>query len=223
MSTITRIISGNVLRRSRFHDEKGNMIGLRSAVFHAPLALLTAILKRLLGWRPILPMISFTAARHISRRLQPDSRVIEFGSGMSTPWLAVRCGWMISIEDNPVWYPHVSSLLSKRKIHNVHYEMRDKGNYTDLSDLPDGSLDFALVDGTDRTGCIVAVARKIRPGGWIYLDNSDKDMTFPEGDLRRAEAALRDIAASRQGTIMAFTDFSPTNFFAEQGLLAQLN
>lgn len=223
MSIFVRIISGDTLRRSRFHDEKGNRVSVHSAVCHAPLALLTAVLKRLTGWRPILPMISFAAARQISGLLRPESQVIEFGSGMSTPWLAARCGRLISIEDDPGWYSRVSGLLSRRNVVNVRHEMRDRGNYANLSDLPDGSLDFALVDGTDRAGCIRAVAPKIRAGGWIYLDNSDKDMNRPDGDLRRAEKILREIVISRKGTIQAFTDFSPTNFFAEQGLLAQLN
>ncbi len=223
MSIVTRIVRGNELRRSRFHDEKGNRTELRFAILHAPLALLTAIIKRLTGWRPALPMISFAATRHISRLIQPNFQVMEFGSGMSTPWLAARCKNVISIEDNQEWYSLVSALLFRRNIVNVRYEMRDKESYADLSDLPDGSLDFALVDGTDRAGCIVAVAKKIRAGGWIYLDNSDKDMTIPNGDLRRAEAALRTIVTARGGTIRAFTDFSPTNFFAEQGLLAKLD
>ena len=48
-------------------------------------------------------------------------------------------------------------------------------------------------------------------------------MTNPNGDSRRAETALRNAVASRGGSIQSFTDFSPTNFFAEQGLLARLD
>jgi len=47
-------------------------------------------------------------------------------------------------------------------------------------------------------------------------------MTFPDGDLRRAEAALLDAVRARGGSIRYFSDFSPTNFFVEQGALARL-
>jgi len=90
-------------------------------------------------------------------------------------------------------------------------------------DLPfqNRSFDFVLIDGWDRHGCVLNALAKLRPGGCIYLDNSDKDMTRPDGDLRRAEQALLAAVDERGGTARYFVDFSPTNFFVEQGLLAK--
>ena len=215
-----RLLSGNELRKTRFHDEKGNAVGW-DALLHAPLALMTAAGK-LAGLRPTLPMISFRAIRVIDGLLTPQSKVLEFGSGYSTLWFAQRCAELVSIEDDPHWGAVVRRLLAEAGLGHVRYEFRDLASYSRLDTYPDAYFDFVLVDGKDRTGCMRTALTKVRPGGWIYLDNSDKDMTRPEGDTRRAEALLAAEVVRRGGTLRSFTDFSPTNFFAEQGLLARL-
>jgi hypothetical protein len=207
-------------RISRFHDEKGNFVDLAGLPNSVP-AFFSAAAKRLLGYRPKVPMISYRARRTIEARLGPEVKMIEFGSGNSTPWFASRVGFLYSIEDAPDWYEHVKRELERHGIRNVSYELREADNYADLSNIDDGTIDFALVDGTDREGCIIAVVPKLKPGAWIYLDNSDKDMTQQNGDLRRAETALRDAVSEKGGEICCFSDFSPSNFFVEQGMLAQ--
>lgn len=211
------MISPDGLRKSRFHDEKGNRVDL-GGLAYAPPAFATALVKRLFGWRPCRPMISYRAARDLAARMRPDWSVIEFGSGMSTPWLAARCGSLLSIEDHPGWAERVRTLLAARGIANVRHDLRPVAAFADLSGVPDQSVDLALIDGTDRDGCARAVLAKMKAGGIIYLDNADKDMTRPDGDLRRAEAVLRAAAAARGWPCRTYTDFSPTNFFAEQGL-----
>jgi hypothetical protein len=215
-----RVLSGNELRKTRFHDEKGHRVGW-DALIHAPLALATAAGK-LAGCRPTLPMISFRAARVIDGLLTPESKVAEFGSGYSTLWLARRCAMLVSIEDDVHWYAVVQGLLAREGLNHVRHERRDSDTYHRLDSYPDGYFDFVLIDGTDRAGCVRTALAKVRRGGWLYLDNSDKDMTRPFGDIRRAEALLIEEVARRGGTLRYFTDFSPTNFFAEQGVLARL-
>ncbi len=81
-------------------------------------------------------------------------------------------------------------VLDELAINNVRHELRTTENYADLSDIGDGTLDFALVDGTDREGSILSVVPKLKRGVGFYLDNSDKDMTRLDGDLRRAETRV---------------------------------
>jgi hypothetical protein len=217
MGLVTRILRGNELRRTRFHDEKGNRVPLAGLAW-APAALASAVLKKL-GVRAEVPMISYRARRAIGAWLGPGRRAVEFGSGYSTLWLARRAGWLLSLEDHPDWHRLVAERLRRSGLDHVRYELRTWEMMCRVGDLADASIDFALVDGTDRDRCVAAILPKIRPGGAIYLDNSDKDMTDPAGDLRRAEARLCAAAAERGARIRYFTDFSPTNFFAEQGML----
>lgn len=208
-------------RKSRFHDEKGNLVDVGGLVY-APAALASAVLRVAFGRRPPRPLISYRAAKHLDRLLRKDWRGVEFGSGYSTPWLAKRLGFLLSIEDDPNWHRRVAGLLAGIAPDTVRHELRTAETYFDLAEFPSAFFDFALVDGTCRADCIAAVVPKIRPGGWLYLDNSDKDMTRPDGDLRRAEALLLEHVRQRGGETSYFTDFAPTNFFVEQGLLARL-
>ncbi|MBO6949153.1 MAG: hypothetical protein JJ855_14310 [Rhodospirillales bacterium] len=211
----------NIYRKSRFHDEKGNFVDIGN-IHHAVPAFWSAIKKRVFGKRPLVPMISYRARREIAGLLTPETHMIEFGSGNSTPWFARRVQSLISVEDDPGWYEHVNRVLTSMQITNVDHTLRDEESYADVSGIADASLDFALVDGTDRAGCIKAVVPKLKPDGYLYLDNSDKDMTIPDGDLRRAEAALLEAVTARGGSVLYFSDFSPTNFFVEQGMLVRL-
>lgn len=221
INPIDKIIRGSHLRKTRFHDEKGNRVDLAGAVL-APLALFFAVLRVTTGYRPQVPTISFRATRAIGSLIEKDWKIAEFGSGMSTPWLGRRCGFLLSIESDAYWYHKVKGMLRARSLDNVRCEMRQPERYADISDYPDGFFDFALIDGLDRAGCVCAVIPKIRRGGWVYLDNSDKDMTRPGGDLRRAEEGLLKAVEDRSGSVRYFVDFSPTNFFVEQGMLARL-
>ena len=209
------------MRISRFHDEKGHLVD-GPAIINAVPAFWSAAAKRLFAYRPQVPMISYRARRVIAGLLSVESQMVEFGAGNSTPWFAERVKHLLSVEDDPAWHDYVNTTLAAKAVTNVTLSLRAASAYADLSNIEDNSLDFVLVDGSDRTGCVLSAAPKIKMGGFLYLDNSDKDMTIPGGDLRLAEQAVIDIVKTRGGDIRYFSDFSPTNFFVEQGLLARL-
>ena len=98
-------------RISRFHDEKGNFVDPAGMVNALP-AFVTAAAKRLFGYRQKVPMVSYRARRGIESLLTPASRMVEFGSGNSTPWFAARAGFVLSIEDDPDWHAHVQRMLT---------------------------------------------------------------------------------------------------------------
>ena len=212
---------GKTFRKSRFHDEKGNCIDF-IGLLYAPVAIGGAIMRNLFDYRPAKPTISFRATKVIKTILQPEFRCIEFGSGMSTVWFASRCSFLLSRETDTYWYKKIKKDLDQRNFRHVQYEFCEPSEVSILTNFEDGFFDFAFVDGWDRAGCIESVLPKIKAGGWLYLDNSDKDMTIPNGDLRRAEEIILS-HAEIAGTIPNyFVDFSRTNFFVEQGLLIQI-
>jgi predicted O-methyltransferase YrrM len=170
--------------------------------------------------RPERPWISYRAADEINSRVRSAWRVAEFGSGMSTIWFARRVGFLLSIEADPRWYELVSARLNRQRLTNVKYELRSLERYADLSDFPDKYFDFVLVDGEERSRCIRSAVPKIRDGGLLYLDNTDKDTRG--GDLRVAESEVLRAVAERGGSLQYFTDLAPSQLIASQGLLARL-
>jgi hypothetical protein len=59
--------------------------------------------------------------------------------------------------------------------------------------------------------------------GIIYLDNSDKDsnLSYAKDNTREAERKLIEFAKSRGAELTYFSDFAPTAFFVQQGLMAR--
>jgi predicted O-methyltransferase YrrM len=218
MPILHKLLVGDYARRTRFHDEKGNLVGLAGWVY-APHAYLTAALKQI-GYRPKVPWISYRARNFIDRTIQPNWRIVEFGSGGSTLWFAKRGGYVHSIESDPKWYALIQRQLEGLK--NVRYECRTIETYANLSDHLERSLDFVLIDGEIRGSCAKNAIDKVKAGGMVYLDNSDKDMTVLEGEVRLAEKTLLDAVGRRGGEVRYFVDFAPTNGSPTQGMLVRL-
>jgi hypothetical protein len=216
MNIFTKIVTGDGLRRTRLNDEKGNRVDLRGLAY-APRTFAEALLRLASGIRPEQPWISYRAASRLDELIKADWRAAEFGSGMSTLWLAQRVAFLLSVEDDPRWYELVSTRLKQGQFPNVRQELRQLTRYADLSEFPDGYFDFILVDGVKRSDCVLSAIAKTRPGGWVYLDNTDKD-----GDYRLAEKQLVAAVNDRNGTLKYYVDFVPCQLIACQGLLARL-
>ena len=180
----------------------------------------------LFGYRPILPWISYRAIKHLDKLIQPDWKVLEFGSGMSTRWLAPRCKTLVSIESNAGWHSHVTTILKSSGISNVEYHFADESAYHAgvLEKFPDGFFDFALVDGYNRAGCMKTSLRKVRKGGWVYLDNSDKIEGKPLGtqDIQNAEKLLIEHQKKTGGKPKYFCDLMPCYALVTEGVLGQV-
>ncbi len=217
---LKKLYSGNIssLRKSRLHDEKGNFVGINSIVLHAPLSIFWGI-TRLCGYRPILPWISYTSIGIFKNFLSKNSRVLEFGSGMSTIWYAKYAGYVCSVENNEIWYEKVKSIIEKHNLNNIHYQYcnNDKDYYSFMSQDNIG-FDLIIVDGSYRSKCMASAIKLLKPGGIIYLDNSDKDY-ISGGDMRLAEDILLDFAQEKHAQFKYFTDFAPAEFFVNQGLM----
>jgi hypothetical protein len=218
MNWANRLIRAGENRKTRFHDLHGNFVDLKGFVY-APRSLASAVARKVFDFRPVRPWISYRAVKFLDEKITPDWRVIEFGSGMSTLWFARRCGFLHSIEDNDRWYELVSRRLDGAK--HVRYELRTVDEYCDVSEYADASVDLAFVDGNWRAPCVENVVSKVRPGGFLYLDNTDLEGGRPGGDIHQAEARALSACKARGGTYRYFVDFRPSRFEVTQGLLIQ--
>src|SRR5688572_29636823 len=88
-SLVSRIWSGAGISRSRLHDRKGHFLDLAGFIY-LPHTLYTTAFTKLLGRRPELPWLGYRTIRWFDRNIRPDWHVLEFGSGMSSLWLARR-------------------------------------------------------------------------------------------------------------------------------------
>jgi Methyltransferase domain len=210
---IDRIVRAGPDRPTRLHDAKGNFVGWRRALLNGPRALASGIGRVLLRRWPERPWYSYAAADRIAAHLGADSRVLEFGSGRSTIWLARHAGHVMSVEHNPEWHALVTDLLRARGLTHVTYLLRvEQDQYLAVLDEPPAQFDLIIVDGAHRVACAKAGLPHLRPGGLLYIDNTD-------GELAEAERAVAAFAAQHGGALTYYTDFAPTQMYASQGLM----
>ena len=144
-----------------------------------------------------VPWVTFRAIDWLDAYLKPDMSVFEYGAGGSTLYLAKRVRDVASVEHDEGFYHLVEEILSKRSIHNCKLMLHKpepceesdgafasyQGKYRGLcfesyvkaiDNYPDQSFDLVLVDGRARMACVKRALAKIKPGGALILDNSDR-------------------------------------------------
>jgi hypothetical protein len=170
-----------------------------------------------------LPWLPFRAIRWLASNTDRTMRVFEYGSGGSTLFFAKHVAEVVSIEHDPEWYARTSNALAKGGVRNYTYLLRppapapevrfpssdpayaglDFAAYvTAIDAYPAQSFDLVSVDGRARPACVLAALRKVKPGGWMLLDNSDRAhyreaierlASYPRLDLRGIAPYLNDV------------------------------
>lgn len=221
---LRKIISAGPGRKSRLHDEKDNFVGFKRLLLNAPHATLTGLLRLSVGYRPELPWISYSAIGVLEKFLTKTSRVLEFGSGMSTIWYAKHGGEVYSVEDCKPWFDKVGDLIEHKNIKNINLHFASGLNeYSQFMTNDDAGFDLIMIDGNHRSACVAHAIKLLKSGGILYLDNSDRDTKIKSGDTRLAEELALQFARERHAQVTYFTDFAPTQFFVQQGLMVKLS
>jgi hypothetical protein len=149
------------------------------------------------------PWLSYDAIGYMEERLRPDSVVFEYGSGGSTLWFAERVRRVTSIEHDPDWHARVVQEARRAGITNCTIVLREptrwasseaeiadkRGEYSSPSapgsfedyvraceGFADETFDLVLVDGKTRSACLRQVASKVRLGGLLALDDSERPL-----------------------------------------------
>lgn len=148
------------------------------------------------------PLITFGARRWLDDHLTPDMTVFEYGSGGSTLYFCQRVKHVVSVEHDSVWFMAMTRILEEAGVQNCQRLLRrpepmdgsepsyGPESYTScfqqhqgcsyrayvqaIEAFPDHCFDLVLVDGRARASCLALCIGKVKPGGFIMLDNSDR-------------------------------------------------
>jgi len=131
-----------------------------------------------------------------------SKKVFEWGSGGSTLFWLEKGANVVSVEHDRQWYEMIKSTISNME--NIDYKLiepetnRRRSDVSDPSDpesylsstsneqsyykyvsiidqYEDNYFDIVLVDGRARPSCIKHAVSKVKIGGLLILDNSDRD------------------------------------------------
>lgn len=127
------------------------------------------------------PWITPDALRHLKSIVKPDWKVFEWGSGGSTAFWARNCAFVISIEHNLEWIERTLKLLHRLNVPQYKIQLQwhpgknDKFKSYAAAIQPYHNLDLVFVDGeaSSRGHCLNYALSRVRPGGYLLLDNSN--------------------------------------------------
>jgi predicted O-methyltransferase YrrM len=111
-------------------------------------------------------------------RIQPDWRCFEWGSGWSTIWLAEQATYVASVEHDPEWYEKVSGWIKQYGFTDsarLTLCSLDNGYAGVISYFEDDYFDLVEIDGRRRADCLVNALPKLKPGGLLVVDNSERE------------------------------------------------
>ena len=142
------------------------------------------------------PWVTLEAARILARRVRGSSRVFEYGAGGSTAFFGRRAARVVSVEHDRSWFTLVEDAVAELPAVEVvlaeprsprHLTEEDfsstspefKGqtfiDYVTVVDrYPAHSLDVLFVDGRARPSCFFRAEPKVRLGGLVILDDSER-------------------------------------------------
>jgi GT2 family glycosyltransferase len=148
-----------------------------------------------------VPWLPYSAIAYLAQHVSGQAVVFEYGGGGSTLWLAKRVRQLTTVEHDAGWCANLDRTLRARNLTNVtlvasppradaaadsarlpngitYGSSSWPGNFEtyvkSIDRFPDDSLDLVLVDGRSRAACVVHAARKVKPGGVLVLDDSDR-------------------------------------------------
>jgi hypothetical protein len=150
------------------------------------------------------PWYNFSCVAFLERHLRPGMSVFEYGSGASTVYFSKLGLEGTSIEHDPAWATRIQDLLRQAGSHwQVIYVLADAEPVSGPSDPSDvrachsamapfsrtsfrsyvhaidafatGSLDLITVDGRSRPSCLMASLSKLKSGGMLLLDDSERE------------------------------------------------
>ena len=132
------------------------------------------------GKTPERPWIVPSAVGWLRRRIRSDWSILELGSGRSTVWFARRAGRVLSFEDNEWWAEQTRGQLGQLGLDNVDLRIGPIEELADSVDaLPDDAFDLVVMDFLEaptvsRVDVLKPAMKKVKPGGLLLLDDSDR-------------------------------------------------
>jgi predicted O-methyltransferase YrrM len=132
------------------------------------------------GRTPERPWIVPASIGWLRRRMRSDWSILELGSGRSTVWFARRAGRVISFEDNEYWFPRTGERLEELGVSNVELRLRPVEDFPrEVEAMADDSFDLVVLDfleapSVTRIDALKPAMKKVRPGGYLLLDDSDR-------------------------------------------------
>lgn len=157
------------------------------------------------------PWLVFDAIDFLDKMDLQRKKIFEYGSGGSTLYWLSRGSIVISIEHNNTWYKTIANIVKDNK--NIKYsyigpepcpynltpddaadpDKYSSSDYTDnyyykqyvcsIDKYESEYFDLVLIDGRARPSCIKHSINKVKTGGFLIIDNSERGYYFEKTNM----------------------------------------
>jgi len=124
----------------------------------------------------MIPWYTYPAIEYIKQFDFSDKRVFEFGSGSSSFFWSRIAKEVVGVEDNKEWYDSIV----ERKRKNMRFVCREGEDYYKRILVEKDKFDVIIIDGKQRDKCCESALKKLKDGGMIILDNSERVLKYEE-------------------------------------------
>ena len=169
-----------------------------------------------------IPWLTFPSINFLNKNINKQMTVFEYGSGGSTLFWSERIKQIISVEHDKKWYEKVKKELELREIKHVSYflleaeedpdfALKSSANPNDyisddenfvgqkfeqyvrkIDEYPDEYFDIILIDGRARPSCIAHGMKKLKPQGYLVIDNSERGYYFKRFEFSNSRWERKD-------------------------------
>jgi hypothetical protein len=151
-----------------------------------------------------VPWLTFRAIDLLKAHVNSSMSVFEYGGGGSTMFLTRIAGKVVTIEHNEEWFASLTKQCAEKQRRNwegfyvsaepgapndssvanpddyisddEQYRGMNFKNYASFIErYPEGFFDIIIVDGRARPSCTKHAIPRLRKGGWLLIDNTDRD------------------------------------------------
>ena len=151
-----------------------------------------------------IPWMTFSVIDFLKKISHSEMKVFEYGSGGSTLFWSSRVKDLISVEHDRSWFEKIKAELARQNITNVKYILSESHGIPDfekrqiqiatdyissdpgysgksfedyaktIDNFPDEDFDIVVIDGRARPSCILHSLKKVKRGGYLVVDNSER-------------------------------------------------
>lgn len=147
-----------------------------------------------------LPWISYGSLKFLEKKINKEMKVFEFGSGGSTIYFSKNVNQVVSVEHNQEWYNLLKMKLNELGVSNVKLDLIPPEKVNNLISYPiisqsspiwknydftkyvhsinsyeNNYFDLIVVDGRVRIECLQISLNKLKSGGYLLFDNSERE------------------------------------------------
>jgi hypothetical protein len=132
------------------------------------------------------PWWPFAVIDYVESALPPNARVFEFGGGGSSLWLADHGAHITTVEQDSDWGRQLRDALPEQQAEVLVIPPSTTGqiassahtgffdDYVSAIDSYPEDFDLVIVDGRARVDCALRAGPKVKRGGLLLLDDSNR-------------------------------------------------